>query len=487
MKLILHSLPCQLTISDSAEFISLPFHPRLKSQIENGIISKFAIIYANDIFFENHKVFLKDAGEAAPNPGRIIGSPTKWPTLKPERTSTSNENTHDSSDEDCSKENEIDHTAASKRFGDDWTISQHLFKMPRGKGSQVHRKWLTRGSVNDDGTLRRNTFGSKRFYCPQVGDSVVYIPKAHDSALKKFPVAGYSQPWEPWSTESAWPAVRCTVAHVRYRFPYKKFYNTQGQSGNFLEVSAIVSLEITGVPSESTGRSYPWPSPSFIHPIHSEKNKFEVTLFQCGEENFIIPEYLYSWRINELERAVESNDMIADGISATVYWPPNQNDDNKTPNEDAAAEEYKGDLAYINRKDHDQLHLADSGYHSVVMEYDGILAVCCAWNVTVRKPSVPLPSFPSMPNKVKRNVEIAFKKVVGLDPKIKKFFLDPVNTSKYTDYLDRIEVPMHLSLIQMRLQNNYYTNKYSVGELSIITISAIAAYINLIFIDVYSC
>lgn len=27
------------------------------------------------------------------------------------------------------------------------------------------------------------------------------------------------------------------------------------------------------------------------------------------------------------------------------------------------------------------------------------------------------------------------------------------------DYLDMVEVPIHLSLIQMRLRSNYYTNK----------------------------
>ena len=71
----------QLTISDGKNNLPLPFHVRLNGLIESGVISKFAIISANDIRVEGfgqHKKFsLLDADEAAPNPRRIIKSPTE--------------------------------------------------------------------------------------------------------------------------------------------------------------------------------------------------------------------------------------------------------------------------------------------------------------------------------------------------------------------------------------------------------------------------
>jgi hypothetical protein len=67
------------------------------------------------------------------------------------------------------------HTKPSGKFVQDWTESDHFFKMPRGS-DEVSRKWLSR--YNDpSGSVGMNLF------CPQVGDSVVYIPRAHYDTL----------------------------------------------------------------------------------------------------------------------------------------------------------------------------------------------------------------------------------------------------------------------------------------------------------------
>ena len=74
----------QLTISDGKDNLSLPFHVRLESLMDSGVLSRFSIIWASDIRVkarQRHKKYtLLDADEAAPNPGRVIGSSVEIPT-----------------------------------------------------------------------------------------------------------------------------------------------------------------------------------------------------------------------------------------------------------------------------------------------------------------------------------------------------------------------------------------------------------------------
>merc|ERR1719401_1892161 len=206
------------------------------------------------------------------------------------------------------------HTEPSGNFADDWHVSRHIFKLPRGDGENMCRDWLRRTGFQGN-CLRRKMF------CPQVGDSVVYIPRAHNDTLQKFPVqSNPTQPWKTWPLTSSWPVVCCTVMHVRYRFPYEMYYKSR------CGIAAVLTLEISGVPSQSLGREFPWAAPSFV-PCPNGVIQFEVTLFKCDEEDFLIPEYLFKWRIKELERAIVANGD-ASGHAVTVFCPPDN--DNST-------------------------------------------------------------------------------------------------------------------------------------------------------------
>ena len=354
------------------------------------------------------------------------------------------------------------HSKPSGKFVEDWIVSQHFFKMPRGEGSLVRRNWLSRTSYQGDCLGRK-------FYCPQVGDSVVYIPRAHYDTIRKYPDCGYSQPWKSWPTCSSWPVVCCNVTHVRYRFPYKMYYRSHCRDEKLLGVSAILTLEISGVPSTS-GLNFPWPTTTFI-PIASRTHsheivEFDVTVFECNEDDFIIPLYLYSWRIEELERAIVANDGNVDGLSVTVYCPLDHGD----YDQDADHSGYTGRLVSMNETREDELHFLGSGYNALSMRWDtdedsedmDELAVFCVWNITVNNPSCAAPVVPTMGENARRAVKAALHSVINLDPKVNEWFYDHVDTSIYTDYLEMIEVPMHLSLIQKRLASNYYTNKVSV-------------------------
>jgi len=352
------------------------------------------------------------------------------------------------------------HTIPSGNFKEDWLTSEHLFKMPRGEGCNVSRDWLCR--IDYQGACIE-----RKLYCPQVGDSVVYIPRAHYDTLQKYPFPNYSMPWKSWPTHFSWPVVWCKVTHIRYRFPYKLYYKGRCQDEKLQGVAAILTLRIYGTPL-SNNRNFPWPAPNFT-PLSSDLIEFEVTMFECDEDDFIIPEYLYSWRIKELERAIVANDRNADGISVTMHCPPDD-DDYLHSTDDIDRLGYTGHLLHILERSEDEFHFTDSGYNALSMKWDmdednqdtNEHTVSCAWSISVSSPSCDIPVVPTMGEDVKKAVKAAFRTVINLDPKVKECFYDHVDTRKYTDYLEMIEVPMCLSRIRQRLRNDYYTNTSSV-------------------------
>jgi hypothetical protein len=357
------------------------------------------------------------------------------------------------------------HTKPSGKYVDDWNISGHLFKLPRGGGDLVRRNWLC-----------RTIYHGRKSYCPQVGDSVVYIPKAHGETIRKFWIQDYSPPWRSWPTASSWPVVRCKVTHARYRFPYEMNYKSRSQAEKLQGVAAILTLEISGVPSRSSNRTFPWPAPTFVPPATARTRsndliKFEVTLFECDEEDFLIPEYLYSWRVKQLERAIGANGGRVNGLSVTVLCKPDRDSSNEEI-DDADHLEFTGRLVRMNEsRDDEEFHLFDSGYNALSLAWDvndddvpdiQVPYVFSVWSINMANPSCNAPVAPIMGEKVHFEVRKALHNVMKLDPNANEWFFDHVDTSKYTDYLELVEVPMYLSLIQKRLRSYYYTNKLSV-------------------------
>lgn len=90
---------------------------------------------------------------------------------------------------------------------------EHYFRI--SQNATVHREWLRRLESN-------SSYFGRKTYSPQVGDEVVYIPRAHRNTLANFP--SLHPPWQSWPQEAVWPVVRCCVRHIRYRFPYKAYF-----------------------------------------------------------------------------------------------------------------------------------------------------------------------------------------------------------------------------------------------------------------------
>ncbi len=376
--------------------------------------------------------------------------------------------TYEELDSDDEQLNELmsTHTRPSGEYYEDWTVAQHFFKMPRGEGGQVRRNWVSRTS-NAGNTL------FKKMYCPQVGDSVVYIPRAHYDTMQKFPIASYVGPWKSWPTYSLWPVVCCKVTHIRYRFPYEMYQRSRRKDEKLDGVAAILTLDIIGVPAaQSADRNYPWPSPNFVAPIatrtrsHESTSTFEVTLFESDQTEFIIPEFLYSWRIRALEDAIDANDGNVDGIGVTLRCAPDPGE-NERASEDPNYVFYHGRLKDVLWRDEREFHFECSGHNSLSMNWeleDGAqeeeVIHVCSWDIAINNTEPP--EVPTMSKEMKKELLSALNEVLRMDEKVREWFYLQVDTSQYTDYFDMIEVPMYISLIQSRLRNNYYTNKYSV-------------------------
>lgn len=95
----------------------------------------------------------------------------------------------------------------------DYTMAGHYWRLTGSK--RVKRSWLSRFESD-------TSYEGHKTYTPQLGDSVVYIPRAHYESITEFP--SLSPPWQRWPESAAWPVVRCVVRGIRLRFPYEDYY-----------------------------------------------------------------------------------------------------------------------------------------------------------------------------------------------------------------------------------------------------------------------
>ena len=114
-------------------------------------------------------------------------------------------------------------TSPSGEYIKDYTELGHLFKIPNG--GELRRKWASRNNCIEGYT-------GWKTYAPQVGDSIVYVPRAHSDTLQTYPICNSSEtgaPWKSWPTVSQWPVVRCEVKDIRYRFPYNGYFGSRSR------------------------------------------------------------------------------------------------------------------------------------------------------------------------------------------------------------------------------------------------------------------
>lgn len=143
------------------------------------------------------------------------------PTRASSRRRTTSRYEVDESDED-EQDDQILSTNNDETTGphkEDYDI--HFFKLPGGPDSShnISRQWLRR-------LESETSYEGRRFYAPQVGEDVVYIPRVHSELIQMIP--SLKAPWQSWPDGSAWPVVSCVIRDIRYRFPFKDCYRSRG-------------------------------------------------------------------------------------------------------------------------------------------------------------------------------------------------------------------------------------------------------------------
>ncbi|CAB9519710.1 bromodomain and WD repeat domain containing [Seminavis robusta] len=326
----------------------------------------------------------------------------------------------------------------------------HFFKLP-SSGPKIQKDWLRR--VESD-----SSFLGRKVYAPQVGDTVVYIARAHFETLQSF--ASMKVPFHDWPQEAEWPVVRCCIRDIRYRFPYINFYggrNSQ-RSPQCTSIVAILTLEVTGIPMGQ--RDFQWQLPQFVEPARS--HIFEVGLFQSDHEEYIIPFDRYLWSLQCLEEAIVSKHYCCEGINVSCRFVNEDTDD-----EDADLILYAGKLEDFGQRDTDNndANLNNTGYESIRIGWteNGQHSSVSPWDVIVDRPkSKKLRlSRPCLDDDEKKRARDALKNLKRI-PQVREQLICAVNQRQYTDYSCRVEVPMHLGFVERRLEANYYSSRMSI-------------------------
>jgi WD40 repeat protein len=303
--------------------------------------------------------------------------------------------------------------------------------------NKIHRKWLHRSESD-------TSYNGKKIYAPQVGDSVVYIPRAHLETIDEFP--SFIPPWQNWPQEAEWPVVRCFVRGCRYRFPFADYFRA-GQ----VSIVAILTLEVTGIPELSADRRFPWPKPSFVEPANPYV--FELSLFENSNCDYLIPEVLYTSRLKALEANLLARNGDPRGLQVDMFF------ENNGSREDPSMEVWLATIDSIeDDDDRNDIHLRGSGYGAVQVSGDDYSDTANPWELNTDGMDL---TRPTMSQDDKKSVLDALTKICRNDL-VAEQLTRPVNSQQYYDYDTMVEVPMDIMFIKRRVNSNYYNSKLAV-------------------------
>lgn len=277
---------------------------------------------------------------------------------------------------------------------------------------------------------------------------------------------------------------------VFFNFFVLKYISLYFHRERCLSVVTILTLEVTGIPEISADdRWFPWPKPHFIarqsrsanltfevgscafcnflksktnsHDTVYAYSSLQVSMFESDLPDYVIPEELYLWRLETLEAAIIPRAFNPRLINILTYFVPTDVDA-----EDANFETYPAHLWDKTNNDgrSSDIHLNGSGFESLEIKWDigrddGI--DISPWEVLVRDFVDEVPPSPCMNESVKKAVALALEKIENQSG-VEKWFSKPVDFKRYSDYLNRIEVPMDFAFIWERIREDYYSNKLSV-------------------------
>ena len=364
------------------------------------------------------------------------------------RARSSNNNTDfveiDSDDDMIAQFVSINKTATGP-FLRDYTLNGHYWQLKsRADAARVRRKWLQREDSD-------SSYFGRKVFTPQMGDSVVYIPRAHFETIKECP--SLSPPWQSWPTSAVWPVVRCFVRGVRYRFPYEDYFRGRQQT-KCSSIVTILTLEVTGIPELSEDREFPWPKPSFIEP--ARPFVFELSVFENTSCEYVISETLYTSRISSLENHIRSRSEGVFGLEVDLYYEQERH------GEDLELQAWPATIEEILPDEgHSDVHLQGSGY-GVVQVWDGAEEnrdSVSPWELNTDGADLARPCMTMEENK---SVLTELNRLLRKN-NIANHLSLPVDQERYFDYANMVEIPMDMMFVKRRLAANYYGSNLGVA------------------------
>lgn len=172
-----------------------------------------------------------------------------------------------------------------------------------------------------------------------------------------------------------------------------------------------------------------------------------------------MPIGLYEWRLSSIENALMARNLDYDGLEVEAFYANEEQ-------EDSDLIPYLGKVVGRSQIQDPESnpHLVNSGFGSILVRWtDGTdVDVVSPWEVNLRHPGQPMATAsPILDAWERKRVSDAIERVVRKRD-VKKYFLNPVNERRYSDYQIRIEIPMDISFIYRRLEANYYATRSSV-------------------------
>ena len=260
-----------------------------------------------------------------------------------------------------------------------------------------------------------------------------------------------------------------------------------------LSVVAILTLEVTGIPALSSDEDtvLPWPKPSFIE-RRSRTQTFEVCSIVINSKcyaAFLLPSltiFSLCCRLactkatvpNSLFRKLCSRGVFSllktrltqrvgrMQLQVVAYFSQEETTRSRSRSpEDEEMVAYSGTV--VNRiRNAERVpdgHLRGSGFATLEVEWDGggETSILSPWELTLQDKAYETPSPPTLSETATRAVANALAKIESL-PQVDEYFLHPVDERRYSDYRNRVEVPMDYSFIKERLAAGYYSNVRSV-------------------------
>jgi hypothetical protein len=241
-------------------------------------------------------------------------------------------------------------------------------------------------------------------------------------------------------------------------------------------IVAILTLEVTGIPELSEDREFPWLKPSFIGPTRShlfevrilcmgivsrESNRAshlswppQVSVFETDKCEFIIPEELYTRRLQALENALRARGSVFEGLEAFVFYQ------SETRTEDDENQLFEGKIEGSEEDDtHPDAHLRGSGFEVVKVNSQEYSDHFSPWEIVVEDVKA---GRPGLSDEDKKSIIEALN-VQLRKPGVREHLSQPVDEVRYSDYARMVEVPIDMMFIKRRLESDYYATKLSVA------------------------